>query len=64
MALDLSEAELCSALDKEQRMTLPELMIVLDRVIGAARISVGVASNFADVYQFVRFARGFLDQES
>ncbi len=63
MALDLSEAELCSALDQEQRMTLPELMIVLDRVIGAARISVGIASNFADVYQFVQFARYFLDRD-
>ncbi len=61
-ALDLSEAELCSALEKDQRMTLPELMIVLDRVLGAVRISVGIASNFADVYRFIQFARCFLDQ--
>ena len=63
-ALNLSEAELCSALDQEQRMTLPELMVVLDRVLGAVRISVGIVSNFADVHQFVQFARGLLDQDS
>ena len=63
MALDLSEAELCSALDQDRRMSLSELMIVLDRVLGAARISVGIASNFADVYQFVQFAHYFLDRD-
>lgn len=61
-ALGLTEEELCSALEKDQRMTLPELMIVLGRVLGAVRISVGLASNFADAYQFVRFARSFLDR--
>ena len=64
MALDLSEAELCSALKQDQRMTLSELMTVLGRVLGAARISVGIVSNFADVYQFVQFARYFLDRDS
>ncbi len=64
MALDLSEAELCSALDKQQRMTLSELMIVLGRILGAIRVSVGIASNFADVWQFVQFARTFLDQDA
>ena len=28
------------------------------------RISVGLASNFADIYRFMAFARGFLDQTS
>ncbi|HKF93901.1 MAG TPA: hypothetical protein VKB96_04725, partial [Gammaproteobacteria bacterium] len=28
------------------------------------RISVGLASNFADVYRFIAFARGFLDRTS
>jgi hypothetical protein len=60
----LTEAELCSALEQDQRMTLPELMIVLGRVLGAVRISVGIVSNFADVYHFVQFARSFLDQNA
>jgi selenocysteine lyase/cysteine desulfurase len=43
-------------------MTLPELMVVLGRVLGAIRISVGLATNFADVYRFAAFARSFLDR--
>ena len=31
-------------------------------LLGAVRISVGVATTFADVYRFVRFAEGFLDR--
>ncbi|MCC6804980.1 MAG: aminotransferase class V-fold PLP-dependent enzyme [Anaerolineae bacterium] len=61
-ALGLTEAELSAALEADQRMTLPELMTVLGRVLGALRISVGVASNFADAYQFVQFARTFIDR--
>ena len=63
-ALGLTEAELCSALEKDQRMTLPELMDVLGRILGAVRISVGIVSNFADVYQFVQFARTFLNRSA
>lgn len=61
-ALGLTEDELCAALEQDQRMTLPELMIVLGRVLGALRISVGIVSNFADVYAFIRFARTFVDR--
>ncbi len=63
-ALGLSEAELRDALAEDQRMTLPELMIVLGRVLGAVRISVGLATNFADVYRFAAFARAFLDRRA
>ncbi|MBI1258632.1 MAG: aminotransferase class V-fold PLP-dependent enzyme [Chloroflexi bacterium] len=60
-ALGLTAAELECALEEQQRMTLPELMIVLGRVLGALRISVGLASNFSDVYRFMQFARVFID---
>lgn len=63
-ALGLTEAQLCSALDQDQRMTLPELMIVLGRVLGAVRISVGMVSNFADAFGFMQFARSLLDCEA
>lgn len=33
-----------------------------DKAPSTVRVSVGLATNFADVYRFVRFARGFLDQ--
>ncbi len=61
-ALGLTETELECALEAQQRMTLPELMIVLGRVLGALRISVGIVSNFADVDRFLKFARSFVDR--
>lgn len=62
VALGLTEDELSSALARDQRMTLPELMTVLGRMLGAVRISVGIASNFEDVHRFVQFARTFVDR--
>jgi molybdenum cofactor sulfurtransferase len=32
--------------------------------VGAVRVSVGVAADFADVFRFVRFLRGFLDRSA
>ncbi|MBK8025236.1 MAG: aminotransferase class V-fold PLP-dependent enzyme [Chloroflexi bacterium] len=61
-AMSLTEAEIEAALAADQRMTLSDLMAVMGRVIGAIRISVGMVTNFADVYAFAAFAREFLDQ--
>ncbi len=33
------------------------------KTMGAVRVSLGIVSNFADVYQFVQFARSFIDKE-
>ena len=33
-----------------------------DRTVAAIRISLGVATNFADVYRFMCFLRGFVDR--
>ena len=33
-----------------------------NKSVGAIRISVGLASNFADVYRFMNFAAGFRDK--
>ncbi len=35
-----------------------------DKSTGAVRISVGLVSNFNDVYQMVSFARQFIDKNS
>jgi selenocysteine lyase/cysteine desulfurase len=34
------------------------------KVAGATRVSVGLATNFADVYGFITFVRGFLNKEA
>ena len=39
-----------------------ELLREHDVLVGAIRISVGLATNFADVYRFVCFMQGFVDQ--
>ena len=33
-----------------------------DVLVGAVRVSVGVATNFADVYRFMCFMQGFVDR--
>lgn len=58
----LKEADIAPYFDGNHRMTFEEFITVMDgKASGAVRISLGIASNFADVYQFVRFARSFLN---
>jgi selenocysteine lyase/cysteine desulfurase len=63
LALGLAAGELgaCFAAHAE-RLTLDEFRRCIDtKSTGAVRVSLGLASTFADVYRFVAFARGFLD---
>ena len=32
--------------------------------VASIRVSLGIASNFADVFRFVEFVRGFVDRRS
>jgi molybdenum cofactor sulfurtransferase len=63
LALGLAADELsaCFATHVE-RLTLDEFRRCIDaKSTGAVRVSLGLASTFADVYRFVAFARTFLD---
>jgi selenocysteine lyase/cysteine desulfurase len=43
-------------------LTLDDFRVCIDgKSSGAVRISVGLVSNFADVYRLLQFTRGFLD---
>ena len=57
---------MAAACEDGERMTFEQfLMVVEDRdgkSAGAVRISMGLATNFADVYQFWTFAQSFIDQ--
>jgi molybdenum cofactor sulfurtransferase len=48
-------------------VTLRHCQSIIQDATGKApntiRISLGIASNFADVYRFIAFARGFRDRE-
>ena len=65
-ALGLTREELDVCFSDEERMSFEQFMTVISsgrdgEAVGAVRISVGIATNFADVYQFVQFARTFLE---
>ena len=50
------------------RMTLEQFQTILERIggksAGAVRRSLGLASNFDDVYRVVEFARGLLGRQA
>ncbi len=64
----LTEADLAECFHKEERMTFESFITAMSGkvkdAVGAVRISVGVATNFADVYRLLRFAEGFLDRRA
>ena len=66
IALNISKPELITCFHQaQQRLTFEDFqMCIDDKSTGAVRISVGLVSNFDDVYQFVRFVRGFVDRSS
>jgi selenocysteine lyase/cysteine desulfurase len=63
LALGISADELTSCFVRHDRLTLDEFRRCIDdKSTGAVRISVGLATTFADVYACVTFARTFLDK--
>jgi selenocysteine lyase/cysteine desulfurase len=63
LALGISAEELTSCFITHDRMTIDEFRRCIDdKSTGAVRVSLGLASTFADVYRFVEFARGFIDR--
>jgi selenocysteine lyase/cysteine desulfurase len=67
-ALDVSEEEIAGFYRQTERMTLEQFMTAMRKTggegRGAVRISLGLASNFADVYRFMQFAETFVDREA
>lgn len=64
VALGLSGDEITGCFARSgQRMSYDDFRrCVNDKSTGAVRVSVGLVSNFADVFAFVEFARGLLDR--
>jgi molybdenum cofactor sulfurtransferase len=62
MALGLAKNELTSCFSGHDRLTYDDFRLCIDgKSVGAVRISLGLVSNFRDVYRFVQFAKGLLD---
>ena len=68
IAEELTEAEIAPGFEEGKRIGLPVFISLLEhstgKSAGAVRISVGLASNFTDVYRFLTFVHGFLDKSS
>lgn len=66
LAHGLTEEDMAAAFENGERMTFEQFLTVLEdrdgKSAGAVRISMGLATNFADVYRFWDFARSFIDQ--
>ena len=65
VALELEEFELVACFSQprnKQRLSFDDFALCFDgQESGAVRISVGIASNFADVQHFLNFMRGLLE---
>ena len=63
MAEGLTREDMLAGLAESEDMTLPRFMQLIqhrgNKSAGAIRISVGMVTNFADVYRFMRFAASF-----
>jgi selenocysteine lyase/cysteine desulfurase len=63
VALGFTEADLASCFRDKDRLSFEQFLYVIDgKTTGALRASVGLVTNFADVYKYVQFAETFLDQ--
>ena len=65
-AADLNEDDMRAGLAEGPDLTLPRFLQLMqergDKSLGAIRVSLGLASNFADVDRFLQFAAAFRDR--
>ncbi len=65
LALGLSAGELNTCFALKPRMEFQDFQRCIDdKSTGAVRASIGLISNFADVYTLVEFASQFIDKNS
>jgi molybdenum cofactor sulfurtransferase len=63
VALGFVREDLANSFRNKERMTFEQFLQVIDnQKQGAVRVSIGLATNFADVYQFLRFVRTLIDR--
>ncbi len=68
IAEGLTREDMLAGLAESEDMTLPRFMQIIqhrgNKSAGAIRVSVGLATNFADVYRFMQFAASFHDKSN
>jgi molybdenum cofactor sulfurtransferase len=64
VALGCAREDLANSFRKKERMTFEQFLHVIEnQKQGAVRVSIGLATNFADVYRFVQFMRTCIDRQ-
>jgi len=65
VALGFSREDLEVCFREKDQMTFEQFLRVIDgKTTGALRASIGLATNFADVYKYVQFAETFIDRRA
>ncbi len=63
VALGFTREDLAPCFRDKERLTFEQFLQAIDgKTTGALRASIGLASNFADVYRYLRFAETFIDK--
>ena len=63
IALGFEREDLASAFRQKERLTYEKFLHVIDdRTQGALRVSVGLATNFSDIYRFLQFVQTTIDR--
>jgi molybdenum cofactor sulfurtransferase len=63
VALGFTQEILAPCFRDKERLTFEQFLHVIDgKTTGALRASLGLASNFADVYRYIKFAETFIDR--
>jgi hypothetical protein len=61
--LGIGKAEMEGYFDNKDRLSYEEFLHIIDRrSAGVARVSMGIASTFGDVYRFYEFTKTFRDR--
>jgi len=63
IAFGLTKSDMTECFDREERSSFEECLIaVKGKTAGAVRVSLGLVTNFSDVYRFLEFVRTLLDK--
>lgn len=64
-ALGLTATDLAPCFREQEQLSYAEFLRAIEgKTTGALRASLGIASNFADVYTYMQFARSFVDRSA
>ena len=65
IAFGLTKADMSDCFENEERASFEQCIIASKgKTAGAVRVSLGIATNFSDVYRFFEYCQTFIDRQS